>query len=163
MAVKDCPCRSGARYTACCKPLHEGARATTPVTLMRSRFSAFALGLGDYLVETLAREHDDRRLPREALARELGRAKERQRFMDLKIWWSSDTEVLFFARVFERGQDLSFAELSTFVEEEEGCRYLRGVVVPRERLPTIEGMDRTAFLGLVRDQEAKSRLPAKSR
>ena len=85
MAVKDCPCHSSAHYTACCKPLHDGARATSPITLMRSRFSAFALGLGEYLVDTLARDHHDRQLPRKALARELGRAKERQRFLDLEI------------------------------------------------------------------------------
>lgn len=153
MAVKDCPCHSGARYVACCKPLHEGAPATTPVTLMRSRFSAFALGLGNYLVDTLASDHEDRHLPREALARELGRARERQRFLDLQIWWSSPTEVLFFARVFERGQDHSFAELSTFVDE-EGFRYQRGVLVPRRHLPSLDKLDRDSFLALVAKGEA---------
>lgn len=147
MAVKDCPCHSGARYAACCKPLHDGARATSPVALMRSRFSAFALGLGDYLVDTLARDHHDRQLPREALARELGRAKERQRFLDLEIWWSSPTEVLFFAKIFERGQDRSFAELSTFVDE-DGFRYQSGVLVPRSRLPSAEPLDRDSFLAI---------------
>lgn len=42
---------------------------------MRSRFAAFALGLGDYLVDTLAADHEDRAAaPREALVRELSRA-----------------------------------------------------------------------------------------
>lgn len=147
MAVKDCPCHSGARYTACCKPIHQGARATTPVVLMRSRYSAFALGLGTYLVESLASDHEDRRLPAEQLARELGRAKETQRFLGLQIWWSSNSEVLFFARVFERGKDLSFAELSTFVDE-DGFRFQRGIVIPKHQLPNVDAMDRAAFLAL---------------
>lgn len=45
-----CPCGSGAPYDACCGPLHEGAAAPTAEALMRSRFSAFALGLTPYLV-----------------------------------------------------------------------------------------------------------------
>jgi SEC-C motif-containing protein len=46
-----CPCGGGA-YATCCGPLHAGAPARTAEALMRSRFSAFALGLGGYLRET---------------------------------------------------------------------------------------------------------------
>ena len=45
-----CPCGSGERYAACCGELHAGAPATSPERLMRSRFSAFALGRADYLL-----------------------------------------------------------------------------------------------------------------
>ena len=49
----DCPCGSGAAYAACCEPLHSGAAvATTAVQLMRSRYSAFAVGHVDYLLAT---------------------------------------------------------------------------------------------------------------
>ncbi|GGC82205.1 UPF0225 protein [Tersicoccus solisilvae] len=44
-----CPCGSGAGYAQCCGPLHEGGAAPTAEALMRSRYSAYALGLGDYL------------------------------------------------------------------------------------------------------------------
>ena len=44
-----CPCGSGAEYETCCRPLHEGAPAASAEALMRSRFSAFALGLASYL------------------------------------------------------------------------------------------------------------------
>lgn len=47
-----CPCQSGLPYAACCAPYHQGEAAPTPVALMRSRYSAFALALGDYLVAT---------------------------------------------------------------------------------------------------------------
>jgi SEC-C motif domain protein len=121
---------------------------------MRSRFSAFALGLGDYLVRTLAAEHPDAALPAGPLARELGRARERQRFQGLTIIWSRDGgdegEVLFVARIFEKGADRSFAELSRFVREDGGLRYAAGDAVPASRLPADpSGLDRDAFLALV--------------
>lgn len=47
-----CPCGSGAPYDDCCGRLHDGSPAPTAEALMRSRFSAFALGLTPYLVAT---------------------------------------------------------------------------------------------------------------
>lgn len=54
---QPCPCGSGSRYADCCGPLHDGQRdADTALALMRSRFSAFALGRepadADYLRAT---------------------------------------------------------------------------------------------------------------
>ncbi|MEO8855681.1 MAG: YchJ family metal-binding protein, partial [Burkholderiaceae bacterium] len=55
-ATADCPCDSGARYIDCCGPWHsglsEGVHAPTPEALMRSRYSAYGLGLVDYLLDT---------------------------------------------------------------------------------------------------------------
>lgn len=46
-----CPCLSGAVYGECCGPIHAGDLvAPTAERLMRSRFSAFAVGDTDYLV-----------------------------------------------------------------------------------------------------------------
>ncbi|MGW0161824.1 YchJ family protein [Mycobacterium sp. NPDC003323] len=46
-----CPCGSGRSYPDCCRPCHDGSTpAPTAVALMRSRYSAFALGLPDYLL-----------------------------------------------------------------------------------------------------------------
>lgn len=47
-----CPCDPNRRYHACCQPLHQGALAANPEQLMRSRYSAFALGLTGYLADT---------------------------------------------------------------------------------------------------------------
>ena len=51
-----CPCGSGAALAACCGRLHAGEAAATPEALMRSRYSAYALGLDDYVMETWAPE-----------------------------------------------------------------------------------------------------------
>lgn len=47
-----CPCDTGKPYDACCGRFHGGRPAPTAVALMRSRYSAFALGLSDYLLDT---------------------------------------------------------------------------------------------------------------
>lgn len=47
-----CPCFSGDTYTACCQPLHLGQAAPNAERLMRSRYSAHAQKLPDYLLQT---------------------------------------------------------------------------------------------------------------
>ncbi|WP_394828541.1 YchJ family protein [Pendulispora albinea] len=130
---RECPCYSGARYSACCEPFHAGrAEAPTPEALMRSRYAAFALGLGGYLLETLSAGHPDRDLPPDDYVRQLSRAREKQRFMGLTILEASEDgdrgEVRFHARIFERGQDRSFTERSAFVREDGAWRYDSGEV-----------------------------------
>ena len=47
-----CPC-GGFLYSSCCGPLHRGERqAATAEQLMRSRYSAYALGEVEYLLQT---------------------------------------------------------------------------------------------------------------
>ncbi len=52
-AVPDtdtCPCGSGQPFADCCRPIHTGERrAETAEQLMRSRFSAYAVGDLDYV------------------------------------------------------------------------------------------------------------------
>lgn len=48
-----CPCGSGLSYGECCEPVHLGeAPAPTAERLMRSRFSAFAVGDAAYLLRS---------------------------------------------------------------------------------------------------------------
>jgi SEC-C motif-containing protein len=47
-----CPCGSDLPYAQCCQPYHAGHAAATPEALMRSRYSAYVLGLLDYLLVT---------------------------------------------------------------------------------------------------------------
>jgi SEC-C motif-containing protein len=49
-----CPCGSGRPYAACCGRCHAGEAAPDAEALMRSRYSAYALGLPDYLLATWA-------------------------------------------------------------------------------------------------------------
>jgi SEC-C motif-containing protein len=46
------PCGSGDTYADCCGRFHAGTPAPTAEALMRSRFSAFAIGNPEYLLAT---------------------------------------------------------------------------------------------------------------
>ncbi|RDB43048.1 zinc chelation protein SecC [Halomonas sp. DQ26W] len=50
MQGKRCPCGSGSVLAECCGRYHRGAPAPSPEDLMRSRYSAFALDLTEYLL-----------------------------------------------------------------------------------------------------------------
>jgi len=81
--------------------------------------------------------------------------RDRQRFMKLTILHASasgdDGEVLFAARIFEKGRDCSFAELSTFTREDGEWRYASGILVPGEDLPDdLSTLTREGFLELAR-------------
>jgi SEC-C motif-containing protein len=51
-----CPCGSGRDYRDCCGPWHAGAPAPDAEALMRSRYTAFTMGLAEYLLDTWAPE-----------------------------------------------------------------------------------------------------------
>jgi SEC-C motif-containing protein len=48
----DCPCDSDQLYQDCCEPYHLSLSAPNAEKLMRSRYSAYVLGLEDYLLNT---------------------------------------------------------------------------------------------------------------
>ena len=50
--LESCPCGSALTYPACCEPHHSGQPAPDAEALMRSRYSAYVLGLNDYLLAT---------------------------------------------------------------------------------------------------------------
>ena len=49
--AQKCPCGSP-EYATCCAPYHQGLPAPDALSLMRSRYSAYVLGLSDYLLAT---------------------------------------------------------------------------------------------------------------
>lgn len=154
MSDKPCPCSSGKKYSGCCAPYHRGEReAPTPQALMRSRYSGFALGEGEYLVRTFAKAHPDLQNPRDALVLELSRRKNHQRYPGLTIHFEQETgdtgQVLFVARIWDKTTNLSFAELSDFIREDGGWRYASGTMVAWARLPgDLSLLTRERFLAL---------------
>ncbi|GAA1978679.1 YchJ family protein [Amycolatopsis minnesotensis] len=60
---KRCPCGTGETYDDCCGPFHRGtAAAPTAEHLMRSRYSAFAVGDAGYLARTWSAKTRPKRL-----------------------------------------------------------------------------------------------------
>lgn len=55
-----CPCSSEKPYSECCEPYHtDKAIAPSALELMRSRYSAFVMGLADYIIATTHRENHE--------------------------------------------------------------------------------------------------------
>ena len=53
MVTTTCPCSSGLQYDACCGPYHQKTQQLPDATsLMRSRYSAYALGNIEYIMDT---------------------------------------------------------------------------------------------------------------
>jgi SEC-C motif domain protein len=103
---------------------------------MRSRFSAFALKDAAYLARTLHPDHEDYARPEAELLRAIKAAASAFRYMGLAILdhdgpdAAGVSRVLFHARVFQKGRDLSFVELSAFAEGPRGLGYARGTLLP---------------------------------
>jgi SEC-C motif-containing protein len=136
-----CPCGTGRSYASCCEPLHRGEReAGDAEALMRSRYAAFAKREPEYLWKTLHPDHDDRALDRDQVLRSIRATASSLKYMGLEILDRREpgddgiAQVLFAARVFEKGRELSFVELSDFAHDGEGWRYLRGTGMPLKRL-----------------------------
>jgi SEC-C motif domain protein len=135
-----CPCSSGLRYSQCCAPYHRGqAEPPDAEALMRSRYSAFALREVAYLWKTLHPEHPDRARPEADMLRELRTSAQSHQYPGLVVMdrrppdGQGVAQVLFFAKVFERGKDRSFVERSDFRHDGTGWRYVSGVLrLPRE-------------------------------
>ncbi|MBK9263314.1 MAG: hypothetical protein IPM54_26365 [Polyangiaceae bacterium] len=154
--TRDCPCCSGLPYTNCCAPFHRGEReAPTPKALMRSRFAAYANKLAPYLYRTIHAEHEDKKRPEAEVMREIRDAASTLRFMRLGVLDEQDADqhgiarVLFFARVFEKGQNRSFIELSDFRHDGTGWRYLRGTQAAASRVTNPEELDIPKFNALL--------------
>jgi SEC-C motif-containing protein len=128
-----CPCRSGdadpASYATCCQPWHAGleagAHAPTPEALMRSRYSAYVVGLIDYLLATWHPSAAPGEL-------ELSPVK----WIGLEVLHAETTGdagvVEFAARCRVNGRAQRMHETSRFVRQDGRWYYIDGQVMPDE-------------------------------
>ena len=128
-----CPCTSGKTFGDCCRPYLRAEREPPdPVSLMRSRFTAFAVENAEHLLRTLAPGHPDRARPAAEVLKNLKRAARQFEYRSLQILDHAGPDaagrslVLFHAHLSDRGRDRSFVELSDFVHDGVGFRYLSG-------------------------------------
>ena len=121
-----CPCDSGQTYVDCCGPWHagllqEGLHAPTPEALMRSRYSAYVLGLIDYLLATWhpATAPGELELPP-------------LKWLGLEVLLAQSTAqagvVEFVARCRENGRAQRMHETSRFVREQGRWYYVDGII-----------------------------------
>jgi SEC-C motif domain protein len=122
-----CPCDTGLAYALCCGRWHAGPahlQAPDAQALMRSRYSAYVLGLSDYLLHTwhASTRPTDGVAPRQAL-RWLGLQIKRFERID-----PTQAIVEFVARSKEAGRATRLHEISRFVFEDGRWFYVDGDV-----------------------------------
>ena len=134
-AAAPCPCGRTDRkltnkgqplaYAACCQPWHKGLHAGQPApdaeALMRSRYSAFVLGLADYLRATWHPSTCPPDLALEPGVKWLGLAVRGHHATD-----ATHATVEFVARSRVGGQGLRLHEVSRFVREDGRWWYVDG-------------------------------------
>lgn len=119
-----CPCGGGKDYATCCGRLHAGTAASNAEALMRSRYSAYALELADYLLATW---HPTTR-PAQLDLREEGQAI-KWIGLDVLRHEARDADhatVEFVARCRIGGRARRMHEVSSFVREEGRWLYVAG-------------------------------------
>lgn len=125
-----CPCHSQETYEICCGPYHAGLVPKTPVALMRSRYSAYAMGNIDYILKTTHPDHPDTQIPTLKRRQQIKNFCDHTTFVDLVILSEEEGEpsafVTFHASLKQGDQDISFRERSEFIKKEGHWLYLRG-------------------------------------
>lgn len=126
-----CPCHSGKEYSLCCQPLHLGAFAENALDLMRSRFSAYALDLPQYIIKTTHPNNPQFNSDFLTWSKEISLFSQNTQFMDLQIldFQESDNSatVTFIAHL---TPSASFQETSLFQKHNNMWLYLKGIVKP---------------------------------
>lgn len=127
---KPCPCFSGKAYEVCCKPFHQGTVPGNALLLMRSRYSAYALNIPDYIIETThpaSPQYSDNKF---SWKRSISQFSTNSTFQDLKILDFKERDTLavvtFTAVISQEGQDATFTETSFFEKRNHRWLYRTG-------------------------------------
>jgi len=127
MSINDkCPCGSGLKYKKCCKTYHDGRVPKDALLLMRSRYSAYALGECRYIIKTTHESTRDEDI------KSIKTFSKNTTFQNLKIIEFIDGEkeayVTFRATLLSDGNDSSFSEKSRFLKKNDRWYYVDGDV-----------------------------------
>lgn len=129
-----CPCCSGKSYQECCQPFHEGMVPVHAVSLMRSRYSAYALGLADYIMETTDPANPSYMQDKTKWRKNILAFSKQTTFRKLEILSVQETEeaatVVFIAYLTKKKKDATFTEQSRFQKIGQQWFYSAGQVFP---------------------------------
>lgn len=124
--MNACPCGSGKPYAGCCGGLHAGAaEAPSAEALMRSRYSAYVLGLESYLLATW---HAATRPAALGLAEESATKWLGLEIKDRQLLDASHATVEFVARYRVAGRGHRLHEISNFIRQDGRWFYVDGDV-----------------------------------
>lgn len=127
-----CPCCSGKPYANCCKKYHQGILPETALNLMRSRYSAYALGLAEYLIETTHPKSPHYVSDKKQWLYQIHAFSKQVSFEGLEILETENGDeeafVSFVAHLSKEGTDLTFTEKSRFLKEGQSWKYIDGKI-----------------------------------
>lgn len=133
MKDQPCPCCSGPSYQNCCQSLHRGAKAESAEKLMRSRYSAYALNLPDYIIETTHPASPQYFAQKETWKRKISEFSKSNSFEQLEILSTQEKQpmasVCFSVKLLQEQEDCSFSEKSLFEFYKGRYYYLNGHTV----------------------------------
>jgi SEC-C motif domain protein len=129
---QKCPCCSGKTYKECCRKYHQGALAENALLLMRSRYSAYALGVAPYIIATTHPSSPHYVENRQLWLKNMQQFYEQVNFNQLEILNTSlndqESFVTFVAHLSKGDQDLTFTEKSRFIKEGNAWLYVDGKI-----------------------------------
>jgi SEC-C motif domain protein len=123
----SCPCGSGARFEDCCEPVIQGKRESqTAAELMRARYSAFATGAMEFIVDTT---HSATR--GEVNVPDITEWSNTSTWQGLEIIETKDLDeqrayVSFEAHFTQQGKEQKHREKSLFEREDGSWRFVTG-------------------------------------
>lgn len=124
-----CPCCSDIEYDQCCKPFHEGRLPEKALQLMRSRYSAYALNLPDYIMATTHPSNQHYSKNKLTWRKNLAEFSKNTSFDKLEIHNYTDSTVTFTAHLTQNGKDATFTEKSLFEKIDQRWLYVSGKLV----------------------------------
>ena len=130
MPNDNCPCHSNKPYEECCKPYHDLAPCDNVVSLMRSRYSAYAMGNAAYIISTTHTDNSDFNKNTKKWKQDIKKYTKTHQFTGLIVHDSHQTQTIgsveFTASINQSIIDKSFTEKSTFKKENGTWKYHSG-------------------------------------
>ena len=127
-----CPCWSKKKYHDCCEKYHKGNLPETALALMRSRYSAYALALADYIMLTTHPKNPIAIMEKETRRKEILEFSRKTHFENLEILDFIDgpeiAYVTFKAHLKQGKKDASFLEKSRFEKINGRWLYWDGII-----------------------------------
>ncbi|MDD3591031.1 MAG: YchJ family metal-binding protein [Sulfurovum sp.] len=123
-----CPCGSRKKYKKCCAIYHKGTLAPDALTLMKSRYSAYASGDAEYIINTTHPSNPDYTADRILWKNDIDLFSQHTAFLGLKIIEFNDGEEEAYVTFEASLSSGILTEKSRFLKENGKWLYTDGLI-----------------------------------
>jgi SEC-C motif-containing protein len=114
-----CSCHSNKNYLDCCKTFHDGEFEANALLLMRSRYSAYAIDIPDYIIKTTHPNCPEYQKNKDKWRENISQFSQSSFFNNLKIPDFKE---------YKNGSTVTFTEKSYFEVVDGRWLYLKGEI-----------------------------------